>query len=219
MLVNGDKLLQSVVSGGNVDYDKLEPESLAESLAEIAEADLASMSAKEQYAFLINAYNICTLDVAKRVLTDGKSLANKLTWLRFFLFTKVRVAGLSLSLYNLEFKLIKPFLELDPRGHFALVCASKGCPPLREGIYHPETLDAELDLSGEAFCQDYHWDADKRVLKINRIFKWYRKDFEAMSGAIATFLDYAPEELVADLEGGFKLKYLPYDWQLNTVKS
>jgi hypothetical protein len=216
--VKGDQLLQSVVSDGNVDYDKIEQDALDASLEEIAAADLATMSAKEQYAFLINAYNICVLDVAKRVLTGGKSLNNKITWLRFFLFSKVRVAGLNLSLYNLEFKLIKPFLELDPRGHFALVCASNGCPPLREGVYHAATLDAELDLSGEAFCQDYDWNHEKRVLKINRIFKWYRKDFDAMSGSIATFLDYAPSDLVAELEGGFKLQYMPYDWQLNTVK-
>lgn len=224
--VNADTLLQTVVKDGNVDYAKLESGDLDKVLEAIATASMDSMSQNEAYAFLINAYNLCTLDVVRRVLLkDGKQVRNlnhKWTWLRFFFGTKVTVAGESMSLYKLEFKHIKPHLRRDPRGHFALVCASTGCPPLRGGVFHGDTLDEELDMAGKSFCQPdagYVWYNKQRVLYLNRIFKWYAKDFKATGGTLETFLRYAPIACAEHIqEAPVKIKYLTYDWNLNAVK-
>lgn len=215
-----------MVVDGNVDYSRLESGQLDAALEAVATATLADMEGNEKYAFLINAYNLCTLDAVRRVLLrDGKqvrSLTNKVTWLRFFFFTRMVVGGERMSLYRLEFKHLKPFLARDPRGHFALVCASVGCPPLRGGVFHANTLDTELAQAGKAFCQPDHgyvWYNKERVLYLNRVFKWYKGDFKAGGGALASFLAHCPAACAKHIrEGPIRIRYMPYDWSLNEVK-
>ena len=218
-----DRLFTHVDEAGNVDYDGLRSDDLDEALDAITAADLDDMDGADRYAFLINAYNIAVLDaVRRRLRRDGRqvaSLKRPWTWLRFFLFTPVKVGGRRMSLFRLEFQFLKPHLKRDPRGHFALVCASTGCPPLRDGVFHGADLDDELDAAGHAFLQPgggYQLDRDEGVLRLNRILKWYRRDFEALGGVRETFLRYAPD---ADWvrEHKPRIAYLSYDWDLNVA--
>ncbi|MGB0652385.1 MAG: DUF547 domain-containing protein [Thermoplasmatota archaeon] len=230
MATDPDELLGAVVDAdGDVDYTRLRRAELQPSLDAIAQADLGTMKGPERYAFLLNAYNVTVLDAVLRRLWRGgrqvRSLRNPFWWLVFFLGTPVRVGGRRMSLYRLEFSLIKPHLRRDPRGHFALVCASTGCPPLRGGAYHGPELDAELDLAARAFLQPgggYTLDRERGILRLNRILKWYAKDFGGRAGVLATFEQYAPANdaaWVAAHRDGLKLRYLRYDWDLNVAKA
>ena len=46
----------------------------------------------------------------------------------------------------LEHKILRPEFK-EPRVHFAINCASVGCPPLAADPYRPTTLDAQLALN------------------------------------------------------------------------
>ena len=226
-----DELLgRAVDDAGDVDYEALSGDDLDTALAAVADADLDALRGADRYAFLLNAYNLTVLDAVRRRLWRGgrqvRSLRNPFWWLVFFLATPVRVAGRRLSLFRLEFQFIKPHLRRDPRGHFALVCASTGCPPLRGGVFHGESLDEELDLAARAFLQPgggYELDRDagpNGELRLNRIFKWYSKDFGGRDGVLATFQRYAPEEDAAWVaEHRPRVRYLRYDWDLNVAKA
>jgi hypothetical protein len=118
----------------------------------------------------------------------------------------------------------------------ALVCAAKGCPPLRSEAYEAGKLDAQLDdqsriyLSGPAGLRI---DRNRQVVYFSSIFKWYGKDFIAgyspssgFSGlgktekAVANFSSHylAAEDREFLKAGGYKVKYLDYDWSLNNFR-
>ncbi len=220
-------LARATDSKGRVDYAGLASDELRDALQAVATADLGAMRGKERYAFLLNAYNIVVIEAVKRrLLRPGKparSLRNPFWWLVFFLATPVRVGGRRMSLFRLEFQYLKPHLRRDARGHFALVCGATSCPPLRDGLFHGEALDEELDLAARAFLQPgngYTLDRDKGVLRLNRILKWYAGDFGGRTGVLETFTKYAPE---ADAHWVAKhnpqVQYLRYDWDLNVAQA
>lgn len=221
-----DSLLQRVVDAeGAVDYDALTADDLATAMAAVRDADLDRLQGSDRYAFLLNAYNLGSLVAAKRVLVDGgkrvRSLNSKQTWIRFFLFTPIPVAGRRMSLFRLEFQYLKPLLRRDGRGHFGMVCASVGCPPLRGGVFHGDELDDELDRAGHAFLRPgagYEVDHRNNILRLNRIFKWYRSDFGRLGGLRAIFERYAADEDAQwhrDLQP--RIRFLDYDWDLNAA--
>ncbi len=207
-------------AGDAVDYDAISGADLDAALAAIAKADMQGMSDDEAYAFLLNAYNICVVDcVRRRLRRDGKTIGtlhNPMTWLRFFVFTPIKVAGKRHNLFTLEYLALKPHLRRDPRGHFALVCASAGCPPLKDGIYHAEALDEELDLAGRAFMQGAALDRTDRMLHLSRILKWHAKDFARLGTARDVYAMFAPAEDAQWVKDHVpRIAWQEYDWDLN----
>jgi len=110
-------------------------------------------------------------------------------------------------------------LKRDPRGHFALVCASSGCPPLRGGQYHGETLDEELEAAGRAFLSSgtgYLIDRRRRIVWTNRILKWYRRDFHAMGGVRKVLEHYASRNDAEWMQAEEpRIRFQRYDWRRN----
>lgn len=106
----------------------------------------------------------------------------------------------------------------EPRIHFALVCAAKGCPPLREafvGTRHEEQLvDQAKQFLSESTKNRV--DAANRTVYLSPIFKWYAGDFEKKSGSLlAALKPYWPEEEARIDTDGFQISYTDYDWSLN----
>ncbi len=207
-------------SSDGVDYDAIKGDDLQEALDAIAKANLRGMPETAQYAFLLNAYNICTIRaVQRRLYRDGKvrgSLRNPWTRFVFFFLTPFKVAGKWSTLATLEYRRLKPFLRRDPRGHFALVCATAGCPPLREGIYHGEVLHEELELAGRAFMADARLDRAANVLYLPTILKWFRKDFARIGSPREVFHKYGGKSDVLWARANHpRIQWLRYDWTLN----
>ena len=114
----------------------------------------------------------------------------------------------------------------DPRIHFAVNCASIGCPALLDKAYRGEVLDAQLEESTIAFLSDSSRNyADNQRIYLSNIFKWYRKDFEKgwrgandLTSFIALYsgaLKLSDAQKVGLSEGRYKIKHLSYDWALN----
>jgi hypothetical protein len=117
---------------------------------------------------------------------------------------------------DIEHKILRPRFK-DPRVHFAVNCASKGCPPLRSEPYYGSTLEQQLDEVTRGFINDQGRNRlEDQTLYVSRIFKWFSKDFD--NDVVGFFAKYAESDLKERLiAGGGKIRvtYLDYDWSLN----
>jgi hypothetical protein len=109
--------------------------------------------------------------------------------------------------------------RVDPRIHFALVCASRTCPPIE--VYEADRVDAQLDTSAQVFI-NATTTADQltRRLIVSEIFKWYRQDLPKSDAERIRFVAHYlyDREIAGRLEKqapGWRLTYRPYDWRLN----
>jgi len=213
-----DAILHTNVIDGRVDYGAIAADpGFTATVADIANADLAGCDREALLAFSINAYNV----LAVKGILDGHSPASSFGRLRFFYRDTYTIAGEYLSLHAFEKEHIRTLEE--PRIHFAIVCASASCPPLRSEAYLPQKLDEQLDDNARRFLNDSaknRYDLNANVANVSKIFKWFAEDFEAAAGTvpryIASFVD--DEEVAAALrEDRFKLRYLKYDWSLNGI--
>lgn len=217
-----DQLLRAHVRDGLVDYAaiKADPASLEEYLAALASADPAGLSEPGERAFWINAYNAC---VVKGVL-DRYPLESVRDIAGFFDKIRYRVGGERLTLNQIE---ARGRALGDWRIHFALVCASSSCPPLRGEAYLPEQLEAQLAEQTRAFLADPERGLrlDGRTLWLSQIFKWYAADFVPRAGTftrlqadrlLPVIREYLPPELAQAVESARpSIKLLGYDWSLN----
>lgn len=106
----------------------------------------------------------------------------------------------------------------EPRIHFALVCAAKGCPPLRNEAYVGARLEEQLADQAKQFLAESAKNriaATERAVYLSPIFKWYGGDFEKKSGSVfAALKPYWPAKPPAGYES-FRIRYTDYDWSLN----
>lgn len=88
--------------------------------------------------------------------------------------------GKTRSLDDIEHGLIRGNGKYnDPRIHFAVNCASIGCPALREEAYNATDLESQLQEQTVRFLSDMTRNiAQDNTLSVSSIFKWYGDDFE-----------------------------------------
>lgn len=219
-----DALLKQHVHDGWVDYAALKgsPKPLVEYLDQLAfvkESDFKLWPEKERFAFLINLYNAATL----KLIVDHYPVASikdiggvfKGPWKQ----PVVRLFENVTTLDNLEHGIIRKQYR-DPRAHFALVCAAKGCTPLRSEAYVASRLDEQLNDQARVFLGQSaknRVDAGSHSLYLSPIFKWFSGDFEAKSGTVLKFLEphFSEKNRKVLAGGGFKIRYTDYDWSLN----
>ena len=217
-----DQVLQKYVdSQGRVNYAGLKSdpgtlESYLNLLAVNAPSDKATF--QTGLAFWINAYNALTI---KGVLDHYPTTSVRKIKLfgGFFSSIKFQVGGRSYTLDNIEHDIIR-YEFGDPRIHFALVCASLGCPILENRAFVPETLEERLDNVAANFINNpekVRLDRENGVLYLSQIFEWYAEDFEDTHNGVIDFIaEYLPETDAAFLKREkVQLQYLQYDWSLN----
>ena len=118
----------------------------------------------------------------------------------------------------------------DPRFHFALNCASTGCPKLPQTPFTGSELDQQLERETRKFINSKDYvsvDQTTGTLYLSSIFKWYEKDFTnwlekkhpSLPPTLASYVRlYAEPALAAKLNASSKVEFLPYDWSLNDQK-
>ena len=211
-----DRILDAHVRDGFVDYDGMGADPDFEATVQaIAGASLEGHDRVERIVFLINAYNVLSV----KGILDGRSPRTAFGKLKFFFRHKDEVAGQRISLIALEKKLLLPLGE--PRVHFAIVCASASCPPLRSEAYSVARLEAQLEENARIFLNDptkNAFDLERGEARLSKIFKWFAEDFGGDSDAIQRFVaPYVVDEEVAGrlAEADLEVRYLDYDWSLN----
>ena len=195
----------------------------------VKRAEFDGWSKPQQQAFLINAYNAFTIEKILTRYPDIKSIRDFGTvfgnpWKDKF-FT---LFGQPAYLDMIEHEVLrKEGLYDEPRVHVAVVCASIGCPMLRNEPFRAETLDAQLEDGFRRFLSDRtrnRYDPAKKKLEVSKIFDWYGKDFErghrGYTSLKATFARYAdlladkPEDRDAVRQQKADIAFLDYDWGL-----
>ncbi|MGE4107347.1 MAG: DUF547 domain-containing protein [Bacteriovoracia bacterium] len=226
------EILKEHVSGRNassvVNYSHLKrnPEKLLNylgALSSVKESEFDKWSKNEQLAFLINAYNAFTLKLVTdnypvKSIKDIGGLFSSPWKKKFFL-----LFGAETHLDHIEHDLIRPKYK-EPRIHFALVCASIGCPNLASEPYVAARLNAQLENAAKAFLNDrsrnrYEGGASP-VLYLSSLFKWYGKDFGPDEQAIRDFVIPRMTLKTVEIEKAkhASIQFLKYDWNLNDSK-
>jgi hypothetical protein len=185
-------------------------------LSRVSAAQFEGWSQPEQAAFLINAYNSFAVE---KILTRYPDLRSIWDFGRFFgnpfrdpFFT---LLGAKTSLDGLEHGMLRKRYR-EPRVHYALNCASIGCPMLREEAYVAARLEQQLEEQAARFLSDRSRNRFREGrLEVSKIFDWFAEDFEPRA---QYFQRYAA---LLGLPPGASppLAFLDYDWSLNDSRS
>jgi Protein of unknown function, DUF547 len=221
----------------SVDYagfkkDQTALKAYTKKLSDIKETEFKAWSINEQRAFLINAYNAYTVELIISKYPNLKSikdLGNLLSspWSKPFF----NLLGQKRSLDDVEHKLLRGAKNFnEPRIHFAVNCASIGCPALRHEAFKASTLEAQLEEQTKRFLSDRtrnRFDKKEDVMFLSSIFDWYGADFSKGVGAknlpeflsrYAGTLGLSNGEKMRLQKSDIEIEFLEYDWSLNSKK-
>ncbi len=201
--------------------------------------DLESLATRqERLALWINLFNVLVIHgvVALGIRDSVKEVP------RFFRRIQYRVGGFVFSADDIEHGILRgnhrlprsfrrsfgkndprtafALRPMDPRIHFALVCASLSCPPI--DIYSPENLEEQLTISGKTFLNagGIRIDRKNRKVHLSKVFKWYGEDFGATAEdrlrfAAPYLYDESDRRFLEENLREIKIAYDRYDWRLN----
>ncbi len=181
-----DRLVKKHVrEGGWVDYEGLRAEQadLKRYIEAIGAAPFEKLGRDQKLALLLNAYNAFTLELILEhyPLDSIKDIPSDRRWSD----ERWKVGGHVWSLEQIEHEQIRPKF-VEPRVHFALVCAAIGCPPLRSEAYAADRIDAQLDDQARYVHGHERWfrfDPQAGVVHLTRLYQWYGGDFEQVAGS------------------------------------
>jgi len=223
-------LARYLVPGGDginrVSYGRVLPadrEALSLHVAALAGLPITSYRRAEQLAYWINLYNALTL----RVVLDHYPVASILDiklagplsigpWSKKLL----RIEGEEVSLDDIEHRILRPLWH-DPRLHYALNCASLGCPSLQPQAFAAAAMEARLDEAARGFVNHARGVriADGRLI-VSSLYRWYAADFGGSDPAVIAHLRrYAAPPLAKALALLSSIAGDQYDWSLNDAKT
>lgn len=223
-----DALLRRVVVPGadgvnRVDYAALagaQRAALDSVVADLAAVPVDSYAPAEQFAYWINLYNAVTLqvvaahwpvasirdiDISPGWFADGPWDAELVT-----------VAGEALTLNDIEHRILRPIWR-DPRIHYAVNCASVGCPDLAASAWRGNGIDARLEAAARRYVNHPRGLSveDGRVT-VSKIYDWFLEDFGGSEASLIEHLaGYAEPGLAARLRAAGRIDATAYDWSLN----
>ncbi len=230
-LVRGGQATQVAYAGFAADRGALR--AYLDSLSAVTPAAFAGWSKSERQAFLINAYNAFTVELILTKYPDLKSIKDlgsllsspwKPTW--------IPLLGGKVSLDDIEHAMLRKRGDYDdPRVHFAVNCASIGCPALREEAFVAARLDAQMHEQTLRFMSDRtrnRFNAQRGRLELSKIFDWYGEDFRlghrditslpAFAASYADQLADAPADRDRIRNGRVDIAFTDYGWALNDVR-
>ena len=216
-----------------VDYDGMARDRAAlravlDTMSAVTPARFEGWARDQRLAFLIDAYNAFTVDL---ILTRWPDLASikdlgslfRSPWAKRF----VPLLGEVRTLDDIEHGMIRGNPDLnDPRIHFAVNCASIGCPALQPRAWQAVDLEASLEAATRAFLADRSRNRlNGGVLELSPLFDWYAGDFatpwrgtrtlRGFLSAYADALDLPVNARTALAEGRLRIDFTDYDWRLN----
>lgn len=192
-------------------------------LEALSEKEFTTFSQDQKLAFWLNAYNAYTI----KLILDNYPLKSikdiNFSWLKFanndwFTFGPwgkkfFKLFGKDMNLDNIEHDNIRKKFK-EPRIHFAVNCASMGCPSLHQEAFVGAKLDTQLEMAAMNFLtnkkKNYLKDG---TLYVSKIFKWYGTDFDEKHG---TCIEYVIKTLKLPAKN-YKVGLTEYDWKLNDI--
>lgn len=201
-------------------YGDVRPEhrgTLRDYLQELQALDPRSLPGSEQLAYWINLYNALTVDL---VLAHYPVESIRKIRPHFFAFGPwdmevAEVAGQDLTLNDIEHRILRPLFR-EPRIHFAINCASIGCPNLSARAFTGANAESQLEDLTSAFLahpRGMEWRSDG--LFLSSIFNWFAEDFGGERGVLAFIARYVPAAAAGRLRNHDGSISYGYDWRLN----
>lgn len=232
-----------------INYELLKESELFQEYSTLANqlqnVDLASLEEAQRKVFVINIYNaLCIHGIASLSMLPHSVLDIQ----QFWKTTAYKIGSHVYSLDDLEHGILRgnrphptsveptfkkndsrlkySLTTLDPRVHFALNCGAKSCPPIR--VYSESNVHSALDMATQIYCdQEIQVDLKHRMIVMNRLFQWYRKDFGCNETEVIKWSmryvkpekAFALNQMLQELEdiGGVTISYSEYDWGLNNL--
>lgn len=209
-----DALLRANVKNGVVNYPGFQNNAAFKDYVAALASPVKFENKNAELAYYINAYNALAIEG----ILQGLSPATLLGRARYFKYKDWALNGQTITLFDLEHKVIRPLGE--PRIHFAIICASKSCPFLRPEAFTAAKLDTQLDEQARHFINDAfrnRFDAPAKTAQLSEIFKWFEEDFKGAGSTQRYIARYAGDPAVAKglAADEFKVGWIDYDWNLN----
>jgi hypothetical protein len=224
-------LAKYVDTNGMVDYTTwkataADQQALDAYLAHLSQASLSQPASRDgQLAYWINAYNAVTVRGILREYptTSIRNHTAKLFGYNIWKDLQLVVDGKQFSLEHIEHEILRKMGE--PRIHFAIVCASIGCPRLLNEAYGADRLNDQLTANTQSFFADrtkFQYDAAKGTIAVSPIMSWFAEDFGANQAEqirrVAAYLPDAAARQLAE-SGKARVSYLDYDWGINDKRA
>ncbi len=173
----------------------------------------------EQFAYWVNLYNAKTFELVSRAvqergITSIRQIRSNYIWPGPWSKSTLLVNGKKMSLNDLEHGVLRPIWQ-DYRIHYAVNCASIGCPNLQKTAYTANNTEALLQKAELQFLTHPRaLSYENGVLTASKIFSWYQSDFapnkDELLNYFRRFIDLGePSQKV-------KIVY-SYDWNLNII--
>ena len=191
-------------------------------LQQLQSIDVRNLNRNEQLAYWFNLYNAATISVVLNnyPIRSVRQIKEKLTDFvgPFDDEGTVEVLGKPLSLNDIESGIIRPIWN-DPRIHYALNCASYGCPNLANTAWQSHDLDARLNGAASEYINSGRAVKSSLLgLKASKIYKWYAGDFGGEEGVLNHLRQYANGNTLQILNGHNCIRGYFYDWSLNDAR-
>jgi len=203
------------------DYSSIDDEDFAqlkEYIQQLASIDPRQYQSNEQKAYWINLYNALTVKLIldNYPLDSITSLGASVTAFGPWDDEVISIAEQKLSLNDIEHQILRPIWK-DARIHFAVNCASYGCPNLQDNAFTAENMENLLNKAAEEYLahpRGARFEQDRLIL--SSIFEWYAEDFgenkQAVLRTLSSYFSNDVAEKLASYQG--KIDY-EYDWSLN----
>lgn len=187
-------------------------------VASLAGVDPTTLPQAAAFAYWVNLYNALTVRTVMaaypvRSIRDiGGGLFGGGPWRKEL----VQVAGQPLSLDDIEHGILRPVWR-DPRIHYAVNCASLGCPNLAPRAFTAGRLGQMLDAGAAAYVAHPRGvEVGARGLLVSSIYRWFAEDFGGTdAGLIAHLATHAAPEKAAAIRASGRVAGDRYDWSLN----
>lgn len=207
-----------------VDYARFKAEgrpALNAYLAQLQATDPTKLDRNEQFAYWANLYNAKTIDIVLEAypvasikdIKFGSFLASG-PWAKKVL----RVFDIELSLDDIEHKILRPYFK-DGMVHYAVNCASIGCPNLGTEAFTGAKLGQQLDAAARAFVNHPRGiKVTNGKVEASKIYNWFGSDFgKSEAEVLAHTRMYAKPAQQEALAKATKINSFDYDWTLNDI--
>jgi hypothetical protein len=195
-------------------------QTLGEHLGQMQQIRVSSLNRNEQKAYWVNLYNGLTVQVILEHY-PVKSIMDIDISPGFFRYGPwdaklLTIEGEKVSLNDIEHRILRPIFK-DNRLHYALNCASIGCPNLLPVAFTAANTEELLETGARTYINSPRGARMvKGRLHVSSIYKWFQVDFGgSKAGVVKHLLQYAESDLADALRTYNKGLRDDYDWSLN----
>jgi len=194
-------------------------------VAAMQSVPISGYSRAEQLPYWINLYNAATV----KLVLDHYPIASITDvplggWFSFGPWDAeiLTVENEAVSLNDIEHRILRPIWR-DARLHYAVNCASLGCPNLARRPYTAAEMDRMLDAGARAYVNhprgvSIQGTEPAPEVLVSSIYDWFASDFERQDGSVIDhLLRYVDPAKTAAIRKAGSIHDHSYDWRLNDL--